>query len=220
MTSADKTAPESVHLTQWPQSEPSLIDERLMNDMRLAMRVASLGRAARSKAGVKIRQPLARAIVRVPTEAAAAGLRRVADVVADETNIRRLEVFSKRDDAVVAAMTLTAAAAKFWETTEEADIRVALETALTPELADEGLARELVHRIQNLRKDAGFEISDHIATYYQGPPRLRTVLQKHGDYVCQETLSDELTEGPPPEGAHAEEQKLDGEPVTLAVARR
>jgi isoleucyl-tRNA synthetase len=91
---------------------------------------------------------------------------------------------------------------------------------VTPELAEEGLARELVHRIQSLRKAAGFDISDHITTYYQGPASLRAVLAKHGDYVRQETLSEEMVEGAPPDGAHAEEGKLDGEPLVLAVLRR
>jgi isoleucyl-tRNA synthetase len=92
--------------------------------------------------------------------------------------------------------------------------------SVTPELAEEGLARELVHRIQNLRKAAGFDISDHITTYYTGPEWLSRVLSKHGDYVRQETLSEELVEGAPSDGAHAEEQTLESEPLKLAVLRR
>ncbi|KKM16638.1 hypothetical protein LCGC14_1683870, partial [marine sediment metagenome] len=105
---------------------------------------------------------------------------------------------------------------------DDAGYTVAVDTVITPELAEEGLARELVHRIQSLRRAAGFDISDHITTYYQGPPRLQAVLQRHGDYVRQETLSEELVEGAPPTGAgaHTEAQKLDGEPLTLAVLRR
>ena len=102
---------------------------------------------------------------------------------------------------------------------DEAGYAVGLDTEVTPELAEEGLARELVHRIQSLRKAAGFDISDHITTYYQGPPSLRAVLAKHGDYVRQETLSEELVEGAPPDGAHAEEQQLEGERLMLAVQR-
>ena len=62
----------------------------------------------------------------------------------------------------------------------------------------------------------------HITTYYQGPPGLRAVLAKHGDYMRQETLSEEIVEGAPPEGAHAEESAIggDGEPLVLAVLRR
>jgi isoleucyl-tRNA synthetase len=105
---------------------------------------------------------------------------------------------------------------------DDAGYAVGLDTTVTPELAEEGMAREVVHRIQGLRRAAGFNISDHITTYYQGPPRLRTVLERHGDYVRQETLSDQLVEGAAPEGGHAEESALggDGEPITLGVLRR
>jgi isoleucyl-tRNA synthetase len=102
---------------------------------------------------------------------------------------------------------------------DDAGYAVGLDTRITPELADEGLARELVHRIQNARKAAGFEISDRIAVYYSDSDRLRSVFGTHGDYVRAETLADEIAEGAPPEGAHLEEQSLDGEKITLAVRR-
>jgi isoleucyl-tRNA synthetase len=213
VSSADKEAPEraarvSVHLADWPEADASLVDQRLMDETRLVMRVVSLGRAARSRAGIKVRQPLSRVVVRARSPSEGRGLQRLESQILEELNVKSLEL-ADGDDALKG---LTVAE-------DEVGYAVGLDTVVTPELADEGLARELVHRIQSLRKAAGFEISDHIATYYQGPPRLRAVLQKHGDYVRQETLSEELTEGPPPEGAHGEEQKLDGEPVTLAVLR-
>jgi isoleucyl-tRNA synthetase len=96
---------------------------------------------------------------------------------------------------------------------------VGLDTRLTPELKSEGLARELVHRIQNLRKAADFEISDRIIVYWQGWDALREVFATHGEYVRAETLANEIIEGPAPEGANVEEQKLDGATFTLAVKR-
>jgi isoleucyl-tRNA synthetase len=224
--SVDKDAPESVHLAEWPQADDSLIDSRLMEEMELVMRVVSLARAARSKAGIKVRQPLAKASAFVLTSAQAEGLRRQAAQVLEEINVKELDVYAisevfketfERPKDLLALLTEHATLAE-----DEAGYAVAVDAQVTPELADEGLARELVHRIQNLRKAAGFDISDHIATYYQGPPRLRAVLDKHGDYVRQETLSEELKEGPAPAGAHAEESAIggDGETVTLAVVRR
>jgi isoleucyl-tRNA synthetase len=221
--SVDKEAPESVHLADWPEADASQVDQRLMEDMQLVMRVASLGRAARSKAGIKVRQPLSHATAFVLTSAQAEGLRRHTDQVLEELNVKELRVLViaelfkeawERPKDLLAQLTEHDTLAD-----EEAGYAVAVNTSVTPELAEEGLARELVHRIQGLRRAAGFDISDHITTYYQGPPSLRAVLAKHGDYVRQETLSEELVEGPPPDGAHAEEQKLDGEPVTLAVER-
>ena len=166
------------------------------------------GRAARSKAGIKVRQPLSRVVVKVRAASEGAGLKRLESQVLEELNVKSLELVE--GDGALDGLTLAE---------DETGYAVGLDTQVTPELADEGLARELVHRIQSLRKAAGFDISDHIITHYQGPPRLRAVLQRHGDYVRQETLSEELVEGAPPEGAHVEEQRLDGEPLTLAVVR-
>ncbi len=207
--SVDGEAPESVHLADWPESDPSLVDQRLMDEIRLVMRVVSLGRAARSKAGIKVRQPLSRVVVRTRSASEGKGLRRLEPQVLEELNVKSLGL--AEGDGGLDTLTVTE---------DEAGYAVGLDTAMTPDLADEGLARELVRRIQNLRKAAGFDISDHITTYLAGPDWLSRVLARHADYVRQETLSDELTEGPPPEGAHAEEQKLDGEPITLAVLRR
>ena len=207
--SVDGESPESVHLAEWPGSDSSLVDERLMDETRVVMRVVSLGRAARSKAGIKVRQPLSRVVVKVRAASEGAGLKRLESQVLEELNVKSLAL--AEGDGALDGLTLAE---------DEAGYAVGLDTKVTPELADEGLARELVHRIQSLRKAAGFDISDHIVTHYQGPPRLHAVLQRHGDYVRQETLSEELVEGAPPEGAHAEEQRLDGEPLTLAVVRR
>ncbi|MDO8612431.1 MAG: isoleucine--tRNA ligase [Dehalococcoidia bacterium] len=221
--SADSEAPESVHLAEWPEADASQVDQRLMEDMQLVMRVASLGRAARSKAGIKVRQPLSRVSAFVATTAQAEGLRRQAGQVLEELNVKELQVFAlieafkgpfERPKDLLAMLTPDDVLVE-----DDAGYAVAVNASVTPELAEEGLARELVHRIQNLRKAAGFDISDHITTYLAGPEWLSRVLGRHGDYVRQETLSEELVEGAPPDGAHAEEQKLESEPLKLAVQR-
>ena len=96
---------------------------------------------------------------------------------------------------------------------------VAVDANITPELADEGLARELSHRIQNLRKSARFEITDRIVTYYQGSDDVARVMSVHGDYIKQETLSDDLLAQPPAEDAQSETAKVEGMEVTLGVCR-
>ena len=103
---------------------------------------------------------------------------------------------------------------------EEGPYAVAMETEVTPELAEEGLARELVHRIQNLRRASEFELTDRIVTYYQAPKDIANVMT--GDfsgYIRQETLSDELVAGPPQDGAASETSNVDGMEVTLGVRR-
>ncbi len=202
--------PESVHLALWPQADVSLVDEPLMADTRLVMRIASLGRNARSKAGVKVRQPLQRVLVnpRYPVERE--GLERLAPQILEELNVKELTVVAEEAELQGEGLALAA----------EGGYAVALVTTITPALADEGLARELVHRLQTMRKNAGFDIADYIVTYYQGSEELCRIMEKHSDYVRQETLSRELVAGPPPAGAHAEEQKIAGQAITLAVERR
>jgi isoleucyl-tRNA synthetase len=220
--STDAEAPESVHLAEWPEADPSLIDERLMDETKVVMKVVSLGRAARSKAGIKVRQPLTGATAFVATPYHAEGLRRLAAQVCDELNVRELAVHAVSemfDRPYEVPGDLLARLPEGAALAEDSGYAVGLDTRLTPELADEGLAREIVHRIQNLRKAAGFEISDRIVVHYGGWERLRRVLSRHGDYVREETLADDLVEGAAPDGAAAEEQKIDGQIVTLAVRR-
>ncbi len=90
---------------------------------------------------------------------------------------------------------------------------------LTPELVGEGLAREIVHRIQNLRKDAGFEIADRIKTYYAGDTAIADVMRAHGDYIRAETLTVDLSADAPEHGVHSDSASIDGHEVTLSVVR-
>jgi len=96
---------------------------------------------------------------------------------------------------------------------------VAVNIEITPELADEGTAREIVHRLQTMRKKAGFDIADYIYTYYQGGESLKRVIEKHADYIKQETLSREITAGVPGD-AYRESHKIAGEDVVLGVKRQ
>jgi isoleucyl-tRNA synthetase len=223
--SPDGEAPESIHLAAWPEANESLVDRRLMAETRTVMRVVSLGRAARSKAGIKVRQPLATAYAFARDAQEVAGLNRLEPQVLDELNVKRLEVidtsqaFAGRNAVehpkdLLALLPEGAALAE-----DDAGYAVGLDTRLTPELADEGLARELVHRIQNMRKAAGFEISDRIIIYHDDSERLRYLLAAHGPYVQEETLANSIQSGHAPDGAFSEQQTLDGEAVTLAVQR-
>ena len=102
----------------------------------------------------------------------------------------------------------------------EGSYAVAIDSHVTPELAEEGLARELVHRVQNLRRAARFELTDRIVTYYQAPDEISSVMQgRFADYIRQETLSEELIGGPAQEGAETETSKVQGMEVTLGVKR-
>jgi isoleucyl-tRNA synthetase len=97
---------------------------------------------------------------------------------------------------------------------------VALDTTLTDALVREGMARELVHQIQQMRKEAGLDISDRITVYYEPDSRLEQLLRDHGDYVLREVLAADARVGLPDGGAtHRKTVRLDGAEVTLAIVR-
>lgn len=223
----DPAAPDSVHLAAYPTADESLIDRDLMAATRLAMQVASMGRAARAKAGVKVRQPLAQ----VQVCGRADYLSQVAPQILEELNIKELTILT--EDAAYQERVRQAAQAQgetdfsghgiypvddYWVSIEPGCL-VALDARITPELAAEGLARELAHRIQGLRRNARFELTDRIIAYYQGPAEVAEVMQHHAAYIQQETLSDDLVAAPPPAEAQSETQKVEGMAVTLGVRR-
>jgi isoleucyl-tRNA synthetase len=101
----------------------------------------------------------------------------------------------------------------------ERGITVAVDTVLTPELVAEGLAREVVRRVQNLRKEAGFNLDDRIVTTYQAGEALAQAVEAWRDFIAAETLSVELLAGPPDEGVAVGEYRVDGQALTLGVRK-
>jgi isoleucyl-tRNA synthetase len=262
---------ESVHLDDFPEADASLIDERLSEATRLAMRLSSLGRAARSKAGIKVRQPIEKALVGLRSPDEGGLLDDVASQVREELNVRKLSVldderqlsrfevraemsligpkYGRQTRQVLAALSnadpadvraqvasggkveldgfslepeevvVTSAAMEGYVAVSEGGYTVAVTTEITPELELEGRAREMVHLLQNMRRTAGFDIADHIVAYYRGGAELNEVVGAHGDYIRQETLSRELENRAPPEGAHTESHKINGLDALLGVER-
>ena len=298
--SIDGDAPESVHLADWPdlvplRPEPSggqvnlkasgtagggltgsarlkVIDESLNAETQLVKRVASMGRAARAKASLKVRQPLSEVLVRPRDAGEAAALTRNEALLLEELNVKALatledeagvvtfdvkpnlpvlgprlgrEVGAVRSAlaaldagevaaAVRAGQNVTVAGhdlapddflvemreSEGYAVASEAGYTVAIATAVTPELADEGVARELVRHIQDLRREADFDLSDRITTWCAGDDSVARVLAAHGDYVQAETLSVELFTEPPPADAQQTAFTLDGVEVVVGVRRR
>jgi isoleucyl-tRNA synthetase len=238
------------------------------------MRVASLGRAARAKAQIKVRQPVATLFVKAAASMEEHALERLAPQLLEELNIKELRIVRDETDflrfdvkpnlkvlgkkigggikdltaelaskperelseiaaAVTAGRNVTVAGHDLapeellvsgrekegFASAEENGVVVTVSTEMTPELEREGLAREIVHRIQNLRKDAGFDIADRIRVYFTGDDALRAALQVHDAYVRNETLAVDVVESTPPEGAHTESAQVDGGSVSLGVHR-
>jgi isoleucyl-tRNA synthetase len=270
----DENAPDSVHYQSWPVADRSLLDEELLADMELAIMVTSLGRSARNSANVKLRQPLAKAVV-VADDRQQARLERLSDIVLDELNVKAVDFVREADDLVhydiglnprllgkkhgslfpklrrvVAELNALDIARALHEnepvsirvddTTvellpEEAQVRmrareglavadaggivVGMDTELSPDLVQEGLARDVVRQIQDARKNAGLEVEDRIVLVYQAGNTLAPVFESMGDYIAAETLATQMLPGAPDASDYTESFKVGGEQVTVGLRR-
>jgi isoleucyl-tRNA synthetase len=94
-----------------------------------------------------------------------------------------------------------------------------VDVVLTPELVAEGLARDVIRRVQNLRKEAGFNLDDRIVTTYETESELADAINACRELVAAETLSTELRAGPPDEGATVSQDQVGGHHLTLGVRK-
>jgi len=265
---------ESVHHTDWPEADTSVINEKLLNQMDLARRVASLGLSARSNANLKVRQPLAKVSVHV-SQGKAELSPELIEIVADELNVKALEfvknagalvsykvlpnnkllgpkfgadfpkvvaALKSMDPAQVAARTAAGEDVTFelngqtvaltgeeiLVSTEAAEnmavaadkvVTVGIDTVVTPELKAEGLAREIVRRIQTQRKNADFNIEDRITTWYTASGEFEPIFVEWSDYIKSETLTTALSAGEPPADAFVEEHKIDGLDIKIGLKK-
>jgi isoleucyl-tRNA synthetase len=267
-------ANDSVHLAAFPAIGEAR-DLELESAMDSVRRLASLARAAREVGSLKVRQPLARLRVAVPKAADGARFRSLLPLLAQEVNVRAVEVvasdadlvrlkpkpnfrslgkrYGKRTpEAAAAAAALSAdqlraleegtavslnGGSDVWEYRPE-DVTVEREVtsdwlvqsagsfvaALDPELTDalrqEGLAREVVNRVQRLRKDAGYDYTARIAVYVDGPPPLLEAVRVHAGVIQSETLARALHIGSRASGPDREEAvEVEGYQSCIAVAR-
>ena len=103
---------------------------------------------------------------------------------------------------------------------EEGAYVAALVTELTPELVQEGLAREFVRRVQDLRKAAELDVADRIELYVEASERLKSAIEAHKEYITAETLTSNLVFGSPPTGAATVEDGFDGEKVRAGLVKQ
>ncbi len=222
--SVDPSAPDSIHLSDYPVADESLVDQPLMAATQLAMKVASMGRAARSKAGLKVRQPLANVLVKIRVSEEREYIDQVRPQVLEELNIKDIQVIE--DDAPLVRQVLdeagdqteTILSVENYSVSMEGGYMVAVDGDLSDALKEEGLAREVVHRIQGMRRSANFDVTDRIVTYYQGPSEFAGIMQgAFSDYIRNETLSNDLVDGAPSIESATESTKIEGMEITLAV---
>jgi len=207
--SIDSKAVESVHLADFPVPDRTQIDEELVEATRLAMTVCSLGRAARAKAGIKVRQPLSKALVKVRSAGEKKALQKLTYQILDELNVKEVEFHGGEEVSDKPGYTSAV----------EGDYWVAVATGLSPELEAEGIAREVVRRLQTMRRSAGLDIADHIVTYYQGGDSIQQVMTKFADYIRQETLSRKLIPAASPGGSHTEKFRISNYEISLGIKK-
>ena len=221
----DPDQTDSVHLAVFPEIDQSLIDQELMEATRLAMRFSSMGRSARSKAGLKVRQPLASLFVRVRNAEEEKYIRLVEPQILEELNIKKIEFKSDVENFYQRAVNESEDPSNAviqldnYSVCLDSGYMAAVNAEITEELASEGLARELAHRVQGLRRDAKFELTDRIIVYYDGPDAISRVMAEHLEYISQETLSDDVILGSPDDGTSSSLQTIEGMEVMLDVRR-
>lgn len=265
-------AHQSIHHTLWPEVDQNAIDQKLIDQMKLARETASQGLSARSNVGIKVRQPLAQVLVHVK-EGRAELDEELIEIVKDELNVKDLvfvqdaksllvykvlpnnralgpkygtdfpkvqaalsekdpeeivtlvnegkniplELEGKQIQLTAEEVLLRSEAAEGLSTVDSKLLTVAIETEITAELRDEGLAREIIRRIQEFRKQAGFNIADRIKIVYRATPKLKSSTGAHIDYIMAETLAKELVEGDPEKGMFSGTSSFEGEEVTLGL---
>jgi isoleucyl-tRNA synthetase len=101
----------------------------------------------------------------------------------------------------------------------EGDYWVAVATELSPELEAEGIAREVVRRLQTMRRSAGLDIADHIVTYYDDGDSIQLVMTKFADYIKQETLSRDLISAVPPAESYTEKFRISNYEISLGIKK-
>ncbi len=190
--------PLSVHLADFPQADEKLIDAELNKQMQLVRRFVKLGLAARAKAGIKVRQPLAEMHINevIPDE--------LAELVKDEVNVKKIQFVGSVEQMPGIY------------TEQEGNSMIGLNIVLTGDLRLEGEARELIRRIQELRKKAGYDVDNCVTLYYFGGTK---IFQKFGDLIAKEVLSAGAIEGENPEHDISEVIDLETAAVRIWLKR-
>lgn len=264
----DKSAPESIHLCDWPKKVESFIDPELEANMAAVLDIVVLGRSARNAANIKNRQPVASMYVQgkaLPDM--------YVSIIADELNVKEVKFVDDASsfisyrvkpqlktlgprygkllpkinqylagegvgNAVVAAHNrgesykfdidgteISLAAEDVLVSTEENagfvtvtehDLSVVLDTNLTPELIEEGFVREIVSKVQTMRKEAGFEVTDHIVLSHHGNSLIEGIFARHGAEIAADTLADSIKLG---SAGYVKDWEINGESVTLGVEK-
>jgi isoleucyl-tRNA synthetase len=236
---------ETVHLSQWPVADESLINLNLERSMSLAQQATSMILSLRKRAEKNVRQPLQKAVIPAPDQETLEALLHVQDLIKSEVNVKEMVIVLAEESEIklvkkikpnfkvlgkkVGGMMkqLAAAIAQMsqediatfetsgtfelcnyalvaedveiitedmpgWLVANNGTITIALDIELTPALIEEGIARELINRIQNLRKSSGLEITDRIAVQLENRQEIAAAVTNCNEYIASQVLATSL----------------------------
>ncbi len=270
--SIDSSAPESVHLCDYPVANEAFIDKALEKAMDEVLKIVVMGRAARNDAAIKNRQPLGVMYVNAPD--ALGDLYK--EIIEDELNIKNVEFVSdmsrfstytfkpqlktvgpkygkllgeirnalasidgnaakkELDETGVLKLELNGGTAELavedllidtgkvegYTSVSDSGYTIAIDTTLTPELIQEGFVREIISKIQTMRKDAGFDVMDHIKVNVSGNDKLAEIVSARADEIKHDVLANEIILAPSASAtAFTKDWNINGEDAVFSVEK-
>ena len=265
----DPSAPESIHLCDFPVANEAWIDTELETTMDEVLKIVVMGRACRNNANIKNRQPMGQMFVKAPQVLDSF----YTDIIADELNVKKVEftedvssytsyqfkpqlrtvgpkygkylkqiqsalaeldgnkamaelkangclkLDSVNDEVVLLEedLLITMTQMEGYVTEGDNTVTVVMDTNLTPELVEEGFVRELISKIQTMRKEADFEVMDHIKVSYVADQKVSDIFEKYGQEIQGEVLADQIVSNHL--SGYQKEWSINGETVTLSVEK-
>ena len=267
--SVDKTAPESIHLCDFPEENEDFIDRELEANMDLVLQIVVAGRACRNTANIKNRQPIGQMYVKADFELPEF----YQEIVEDELNVKKMSfaqdvsaftsytfkpqlrtvgpkygkllggikqylsnvdgnkamaelkengqlTFDVNGESVALLeedLLIDSAQTEGYVSVTDKNVTVVLDTQLTEELIEEGFVREIISKVQTMRKEADFEVTDHIVLSMEGNDKLKAITEKNADSVKKDVLAEAVVFGST--DGYVKEWNINGEKVTLGVKK-
>ena len=267
--SIDASAPESIHLCDFPVANEAFIDAELEANMELVLQIVVAGRAGRNTANIKNRQPIGKMYVKSEVELPEF----YQEIVEEELNVKNMEFtqdvsaftsytfkpqlrtvgpkygkllggikqylgsidgnkamaelkseghisFEVNGENVVLAeedLLIDAAQTEGYVSVNDRNVTVVLDTNLTEELIEEGFVREIISKVQTMRKEADFEVTDHIIVFMEGNDKLKAIAEKNSEDVKKDVLAEDIVFGST--DGYIKEWNINGEAVTMGVKK-
>lgn len=267
--SIDKTAPESIHLCDYPAADDAYIDSELEANMENVLKLVVMGRACRNTSNIKNRQPIGQMFVKAGFDLPdfykeivadelnvknvkftedvrdftsysfkpqlktvgpkygklLGGIKQALDVLdgnnamdeLNESGTLKLDIGGQEVTLFKEDLLINTAQVEGFVSENDNGITVVLDTNLSEELLKEGFVREIISKIQTMRKEAGFEVMDKIAVTYDGSEKAEAVFAEYAGTIGKEVLANSVEKAEP--AGYVKEWKINGEAVVLGVQK-